>query len=75
MCCRIGFQQHHITIFGGHQEESGIFQQQHLPFAVAAAFPLPFTSFQVDTSENRIIKAVSVVFKHHKVVEVRLQVQ
>src|SRR5690242_13763751 len=62
-----------LALFGNHQQQILIGEQNQLAVAVAPAFPLALTVLQIDTREDTAIKAERKPFVNNEVVEVRLE--
>ncbi len=70
----IGAHQMDVSILGGNKQQAGVFQQQHLAFAVAAPFPHPVAGLKVEARKEASVVAINVSLRGHHVREIRFQV-
>src|SRR3954462_14304505 len=69
----VGGDEHDLALFGQNEEQTGIFEEKDLAFAVTAAFPFAVARFQVDAGEKAAIIAVSVTLVSDEIGEVRFE--
>src|SRR5436190_608411 len=73
MFVRIGGDEDDLALFGRDEEETGIFQEQNLTFAVTAAFPFSLAGLQIDAGENAAVIAVGAPLVSDEVGEIRFE--